>query len=261
MEIANKRRAAEKAAAPKQVSRAKVSVEEAIRKAPKQSREAIEKAFQAYDRSKEREVDTLKKEVQLYRTLSTAGITAATFAHESSGSPMKVISVAINSIESRSKKALSDRYADLLQKPVESIKKAIETLGVLSSATLRLVDHDKRRVGRVDVHEVIRGAIETFQPFFEGRQVVCQPELYPGTPYLRASPAAIESIVTNLINNSLIAFESSGTADRRIIVRTDASNGLLNLRTLDSGPGIENISLRDIWLPGERLALMAPDWA
>ena len=34
--------------------------------------------MQAYDNQKEKEVGVLRKEVQLYRTLSTAGITAAT---------------------------------------------------------------------------------------------------------------------------------------------------------------------------------------
>jgi len=251
MEVATKRRAQERAAAPKQVTKAKESMQEAIQRAPRQSRDAIAKAFQAYDRSKEREVDTLRKEVQLYRTLSTAGITAATFAHESSGSPMKVISVAINTIERRAQKYLKDQYETALKKSVESIKRAIESLGVLSSATLRLVDHDKRRVGRVDVHDVIKDVVETFRPFFEGRQVQCDVNLCAESPYLRASPAAIESIITNFINNSLRAFETAGTTSRRILIRTTTAHLELTLACLDNGPGISDIPLADIWLPGE----------
>jgi signal transduction histidine kinase len=251
MEVATKRRAQERATAPKQVVKAKESVQEAIQRAPKQSRTAIFKAFEAYDRSKEKEVDTLRKEVQLYRTLSTAGITAATFAHESSGSPMKVISVAINTIERRAQRFLKDQYEAVLKMPVSSIKRAIESLGVLSSATLRLVDHDKRRVGRVDVHDVINEVVQTFLPFFEGRQVQCVVDLCAGDPYLRASPAAIESILTNFINNSLRAFEVAGTRSRQILIRTTIVQLELTLACLDTGPGITDIPLADIWLPGE----------
>ena len=251
MEVATKRRAQERATVPKQAVQAKEGVQNAIRRAPTKSRNAILRAFQTYERSKEKEVDTLRKEVQLYRTLSTAGITAATFAHESSGSPMKVISVATNTIERRAQKLLKDQYEANLKKSVDLIKGAIESLGVLSSATLRLLAHDKRRVGRVDIHGVINEVVDTYEPFFQGRQVQCDVELYAGNPYLRASSAAIESILTNFINNSLRAFEAAGTKSRRILVRTTVMDSDLTLKCLDSGPGITDIPLADIWLPGE----------
>ena len=62
--------------------------------------------------------------------------------------------------------------------------------------------------------------MDTFRPFLDGRHVTPAVRLCPGTPYVRGSRAAIESIVTNVVNNSLTAFESAGTMDRRIeIVR------------------------------------------
>ena len=74
--------------------------------------------------------------------------------------------------------------------------------------------------------------------------------LCPGSPYVRGSRAAVESIVTNLLNNSLTAFESAGTMERRTELTTAVEDGRWRLTAADNGPGIVGIRKRDIWLPG-----------
>ena len=250
MEVAEQRRAKDRAAALAKSSKSKRQLEKAIEKAPPESRKVIEQAFKARERSHEREVRALQKEVQLYRTLSTVGITAALFAHESRGNPIKVITQSIKAIERRAKKELNGRYDQVLQKPVDGIKESIGALKVLGSATLELLEHEKRRVGRVEIHTIINHLLATFEPFLEGRDVRVETDFYLGNPYLRGSEAAVESIITNLINNSLAAFERCHTAKRKILIRTSVEEGVLTLRVLDNGPGIQDINIKDIWLPG-----------
>jgi C4-dicarboxylate-specific signal transduction histidine kinase len=122
---------------------------------------------------------------------------------------------------------------------------------VLAAATLRIIDRDKRRVGRVDVHAVVGAVLDTFGPFFLGRRVAVMFEPAPAQPFMRGSPAALESIVTNLINNSLAAMEMTSSEERRILVRTSIPGDIVELEVQDSGTGIEGISMDDIWLPGE----------
>lgn len=250
LEQAEQRRARERHSAPKRSGRAEQRVRAAISGLPQAEREPLEAEFQRYDRAREQEVATLHKEVQLYRTLSTAGITAATFAHESTGNPIKVIRQSSDAIARRGKDLLGDRYGSVLQRPVTGIQRALNSLAVLGNATLKLLDHEKRRLARVDLHTVIHDVLHTFGPFLEGRNVTVAVCLCSGTPYVRASSAAVESIVTNLVNNSLTAFESAGTMDRSIKLATTLEDGEWRLIVADNGPGIENISTRDIWLPG-----------
>ena len=251
MDVAVQRRAKERSTTTKTVGRAREQVESAISKAPAQTRAAIVQALGVYDKSREREATQLRKDVQLYRTLSTAGITAATFAHESSGNPIKVISHSIKIIERRSKRELGTRYADTLAQPVDSISGAVESLAVLGTATLSLISHQKRRLGRVDLHKTIQNVVETFRPFLDGREVQVDLDLDSGSPFLRGSEAAVESIVTNFLNNSLTAFEEGGSDERRIEIQTRIEDAVLKMHVLDSGPGIDGIGLKDIWLPGE----------
>src|SRR5207253_1639231 len=68
--------------------------------------------------------------------------------------------------------------------------------------------------------------------------------------YYRGSQAALESIVTNLMNNSIFWLEKSSATKLRIVIRTQLQDGFATIRVLDNGQGIEDISKEDIWLPG-----------
>ena len=250
MEEAEKRRSRERVAAPKHAGKARHSMEVAIAGVPDETRKTMEDAFASYRSSRDREVSLLQKEIQLYRTLSTAGITAATFAHESSGNPIKVISQSIDAINRRARRLLGGTYDSELRHPVDGIRRAIQSLSVLGTATLKLVDHEKRRVSRVDLHGMVRDVLDTYKPFLLGRDVEVQMKLGVGRPYLRASEAAIESIVTNLLNNCLAAFEAGGGGDRIVKISTVVSYNRWRLTVEDNGPGIEGIRKADIWLPG-----------
>ncbi len=229
MEEAEKRRSAARTSGPKKARKAKKDMESVIAGLPKKKQKEVADAFESYESTRDKETDHLQKDVQLYRTLSTAGITAATFAHESSGNPIKVISQSASAIERRGKKGYGEKYKELLEKPVNGIKKALQSLAVLGTATLKLLDHDKRRHSRVDLHGVIRNVLDTFEPFFEGRGVEVDPVFCSGEPYLKGSEAAIESIVTNLLNNSLVAFESHGVGDRKIRIVTSIEQEIWTL--------------------------------
>lgn len=251
MEVAEQRRARERTEASRRSSRSKRDLEQVIESAPPESRKQLRQAYNTYNQSRDKEVGKLRREVQLYRTLSTAGIAAATFAHESDGNPIKVIVQSIKSVERRARRTLDGQYETTLKEPVDSIIKSIKALAVLSGVTLSLVDHEKRRVSRVEVHPIITGVLDTYRPFLSNREVEVKLDLHPGAPYLQGTEAALESIITNLLNNSLAAFERSPSSERVVVIETAVEEDVLTLRVFDSGPGIQDISIRDIWLPGE----------
>ena len=250
LEVAEKRRSRARKAAPKRSSKAKKAVQNAIEKAPSKAQNNLKTAFSSYEKSRDRQVSDLMNEIQLYRTLSTAGITTSTFAHESSGNPIKVISQSISAIERRAKKELGGRYSKLLGKPVLGILRSLKSLAVLGTATLKLLDHEKRRNSKLDLHSIVKEVLDTFGPFLEGRDVELDVRFCQGKPYLRGRQAAVESIVTNLLNNAVAAFEAGGTTDRLVRITTELEGEVWRLKVQDNGPGIKDIKLRDIWLPG-----------
>jgi len=245
------RRAKERAEAETQSGKGREAVEKVLQALPSAARPAMQAAFQRYDSAKEKEVRGLRSEVQLYRTLSTAGITAATFAHESAGNPIKAIDHAAKTIERRAKRELQERYEATLKEPVTLILNCTGALKVLGNVTLSLLDHEKRRAGRVDVHEVIESVLGMFRPFLADRKVSVVTDFVPAQPYLRGSRAAIECVMTNLFDNSLVWFDKAHGREHEVLVRTALHDRTLTIQFHDNGPGIEGVSTRDVWLPGE----------
>ena len=113
------------------------------------------------------------------------------------------------------------------------------------------MDWSKRRVGRVTIHKTIENVLQIFEPFLVGRDVTVEMDFCDGSPFLQGSEAAIESILTNLLNNGLAAFERAGTTNRRIVFRTRLTDRYVQIAVLDNGPGIDGIAIKDIWLPGQ----------
>lgn len=233
------------------VTVSKTSMQQEILKLSGPDKATIESAFQSYAADRDRREQALHREVQLYRTLSTAGITTAVFAHESNGGGLKVIGQSLNAIERRSRRLVPEEFDQQLAKPITSIRRATESLGVLSSTTLRLLDQEKRRIGRVDLHRVITEVIDVFQPFISLRDVNIVLDLCDGKPYLQGSEAAVESILTNLLNNSLGALESTIDGSKAIEISTTVSPNSWTLTVADNGPGIKDITTTEVWLPGQ----------
>jgi len=246
-----KKRVADRKEAPKKSEKEKATVKQAISTVPEDQRKAVQNAFDKYDKARRSEVGELRKEVQLYRTLGTVGITSAVFAHESANNPLKLVAQSIRTVQHRCKNYLAEKYDEYLKDPIERIFRSVDSLRVLADVTLSLVDHEKRRASKVDIHKVLRDIIELYTPFITDREVAITTVLSEGSPYLRGSIAAIESIISNLLNNSLIAFERKPPGERKIFIKTRIVDDELELRVMDNGPGIEGIDKNDIWLPGQ----------
>lgn len=249
LEIAERKRRADRKRTADESDNSKDEVLKVLNLLSPAKREVAQKAFLKYDKSRHDEVKSLRAEIQLYRTLSTAGITAATFSHESRGNPLKVIVQTLKALERRIKESVGKKYDESFSKPISVINRSVDSLKVLGNATLKLLEYDKRRIGKVEVHKVIKNVIETFTPFLLGRDIKLKTDLLKANPFLRTTEASLESIITNLINNSVVALESSN-GDRQIIIVTEIQENVLIINVADNGPGIVDISLKDIWLPG-----------
>ena len=205
--------------------------------------------FDRYTKAQERAHRAIREEVQLYRTLSTAGIAAATFAHEYAAGPLKVIRRSVAALRRRLKGILL-LIPDDIAEPIGLVESSTNTLGTFTDGTLSLVDRDKRRVGRIEVHKAVSRVAETYLPFIEDRQATLEIELCDANPYLRSSAAAIESIVVNLLTNALNAVSESGISHRTIRLATESYDHRLVLTVSDNGPGIQHFGIDEIWLPG-----------
>ncbi len=234
------------------VKSASTGIEVALKSVSPGPRKKIQQAIEKYQRARDKETKTLREDLQLYRTLSTVGTTSAVLAHEVR-KPVQQINAMAKMVERVGKNRLGADYVNSLGRPVGHILRAAEAIQTFANVTTTLLQKEKRRGGRTAVHPVIEGISKLFCPFLEESKVTFRTEFMAGSPAVYGSVASLESILANLLTNSLNAFtyEHAKPVDRQIVVRTERNGSGLLLRVLDNGPGIDGLPLNDIWLPGQ----------
>lgn len=251
---AEERRRRERETARRTTARARAEFEKVVQEAvPKQERLRVKRAINRYEKARERESDTLRQDLQLYRSMATAGVVSARFAHESD-KPISRISQLADVIESTGRDLLDGNYDEFLEAPIRLIRNSVATIQNYSSLSLRLLRQSKRRSGAVDVHRVIDEIVELFTPFLKDAGIEARVEKSDDNPRIFGTKALLDAVLANFLINSINAFtrvKGARVAGREIIVRTEITSDRLLLRVMDNGLGIINIDLDDIWLLGK----------
>lgn len=231
---------------------AKQNVEDLIRKkVPKKVQGQVMTAFKKFDSAKQQETVALKEDLQLYRSVATAGSTSAVFAHESHKPLSQILSVTA-SIKHRAKELLGDLFSKKLEEPIDFLAHAAKSLQLFSQLPLNLLKREKRRNEVVDVTNSAQELVGYLKPFFGDAKIDLQFKPSKSPVMVAGSRALVESIMANMALNGLKAFDAP---DARIGGRTvqlrvypEGTNAVI--KVLDNGPGIRNIALDEIWLPG-----------
>jgi C4-dicarboxylate-specific signal transduction histidine kinase len=250
---AEKKRELAKEVAPREISDAKAKIESILEQSvPESVRTSVNVLIENYDQARERQIRVLRDDLMLYRSLATAGTTSAVFAHET-GRRVTLLKQLANLIAEQTK-TLADRL--LVQTLATYTRRLVHISDALSSfaaVPIKLLAREKRRQGRVDVAEVITNSIEMFSPFLDDAGI--EPE-YTGEKdgvYIYGTVALLEAAITNLITNTINAFdrEDARLEGRRLFIGTMFVDSSIGIQVADNGPGITELSLTEIWLPGK----------
>lgn len=244
------RREQKKSEANKGLERAEASLDKFIQnEIPKPVRPILRRHINNLKSAAEKKSRVLQEDLQLYRSLATAGTTTAVFAHESA-KPVSRIEKVTKLIKSRMQKLLGDKYQEI-EKHLDILQRSTQALRSFTEVPLFLLKRDKRRAGSVDVNGVVDDVVEAFSPFFDDALISITVQKAPSNPTILGSVALLEAVITNFLTNTINAFnvENTDPNDRTVIIRTETSNTSVYLKVLDSGPGI-SMPLDEIWLPG-----------
>lgn len=188
----------------------------------------------------------------LYRTLGTLGTSTAVFAHEALA-PSGHLMALLGSLGDRTRSLLSEEdFSGRIEPPLTDAVDIAEKMQSYTELPLALLNKNKREMRVVDLNQVCRGITRMFGQQLSSRQIKVDLELWDEKLPLRTTVADLESLLANLLINSAHAMlRPDAPPERMIRIATEKVGDQVELTVSDSGPGITNIKLEDIWLPGE----------
>lgn len=210
-------------------------------------RKAVDDAIKVYIKESDRAVDAILDDLQLYRSLATAGMTSAVFAHEV-GRPLSLIDRAIKALV----RLIPDSEKHKVLRKVSKIEARQKELNSFISIPLKLLSKSKRRHGKIDVNEKISELKALLQPVSDHYETKVSFVPCDATPFINGTETLLHGIVLNLMLNSFSAFqrEGFGTEKREIKISTvNAVSGVV-FHIEDNAGGIDGVSKEDMWLPG-----------
>lgn len=252
LRTAEARRENERKATKDAFSEPKKELDDAINNSvPKADQGRFKLAIEALEKRYESTLKATRDDLILYRSLATAGTTAAVFAHEI-GKPIAAIVSSQKSIRRRSSNLKPKKDVDKLKSPLDVILSSSERLVRFASMQIDFLKREKRRHGAIDLNAVITSIHEIWQPVLADAKIKLELEHHPlGGAVIYGAEALVETIITNCITNSVSAFEQEGARQngRKIVLKAIVEGSTVAVEIRDNGPGI-SMELRDIWLPG-----------
>lgn len=206
-----------------------------------------------YEKITEEEVEILNEELQLYRSLATAGTTAAIFAHES-GREINTLKGQVSILNAKMQKYIENEiYIKYFAKTFTTIQKLAGSVQGFAKYPIYLLKKEKRSKGSIEIHQVINDVISLFDPFLESSNTTIELDRVNTELSLRGSTALIEAILINLITNAINAFNAKDAPiqNRKIVIRTELSENFIWLRVMDNALGIQGLTIDEIWLAGK----------
>jgi signal transduction histidine kinase len=250
-EQSRQRRMAEKKKSETKVDTARADLTSAVNSLPAPVRAEVQQAVRRFEQATERRDEARLRDIQLYRTLSTIGAATAVFAHETD-KPTVLLKSLLKAARRRAERELGEGFESRLGEPFDQLDRVADGLRALTQMPLRLLRAERRRVRATSIGATMDDTLETFKYFLDRAGVKVDRDFALGDE-VRAPAAALEVIAANMIINAITAFLSDRRpgATRTLRLGTSHDDSHVTLEISDDGPGLQGISVDDVWKLGE----------
>lgn len=215
-------------------------------------------ALKAQEEEDEKEKERLMTKIEAYHNLASLGISTAVVAHEIKES-MRILLTLTSKLEDqvRTGSPLTKELVDNLIRVISHIKYIHHYMSFVRSFTAALKSQEKdfRKMTDFYLHEQAEDLVADFSEVLRREDIIIDSLIPEGLDKIRMFPTDLQSILVNLITNSVKAIRNSrnnGSAIPRvnhikISLLPDPNN--LALSFSDDGPGIKESVRQFIFEP------------
>lgn len=192
--------------------------------------------------AKDEQIEELQNELKMLRALATTGIVTNTYIHE-----FKTLTHKLNMKIAMAKEAI-DQYHDI-EEAGDYISQADIVREAFTSwfqVTIESVKSDKRRRRKVDIAKAIASLSESWNQTLSNKDIRIQfKNAQNDEIVLKCFPYEIETIINNLVTNSVASFERIGTDNKDILINISENEEYVYIDYSDTGAGLIEIYKND----------------
>ena len=180
---------------------------------------------------KDEEIKNLEDENKLLRNLATTGIIYNQYIHETNQA-VNNIGLTITTIWD----LLEDNNIEKAFEFLEETEQYIKKLNSWFDVTIRSIRRDKRKMKFTDIGALVNEQIKIWKEVLKNQKIKINFTSDENLMEIKCFPYEIESIISNLIANSVYAF--SGIENKIITINMQNSNEGIIIHYEDNGPGL-----------------------
>ena len=194
--------------------------------------EKMARAIEIYEEEREE----LLTEIQQLRALATNGLITSTVAHD-----LKGIKALLVARADTLKKEIDRRNESNINRQLGDLKKNDEFLKAWLTVVTNQSRKDKRTRNKYNIYSMFCDIVNVLEPILLRKRVKVSVETNDETVERKLFKSDFESILYNLMINSVEAFERSSGKERNIqlFLRSDSDRIVFMYR--DNGPGLSDI--------------------
>lgn len=194
--------------------------------------EKMARAIEIYEEEREE----LLTELQQLKSLATNGLITSTVAHDLKG----IKAVLVGRVDSL-KKEIDRKNEEKINRHLKDLKKNDEFLKAWLTVVTTQPREDKRTRNNYNVYELFSNIVSVLEPISARKHVNISVQANDETVERKLFKSDFESILYNLIINSIEAFEKSSCRERNIqlLLQSDFENIIFIYK--DNGPGLSDM--------------------
>lgn len=188
--------------------------------------------------AKDEQIEELQNELKMLRALATTGIVTNTYIHE-----FKTLTHKLNMKIVMAKEAI-EQYQDIKEAGAYLVE-ANEVRKAFNSwfqVTIESVNNDKRKRRKVDIAKTIANLSESWNQTLANKNIHIQ---YMNENkeeiVLKCFPYEIETIINNLVTNSVASFERIKVEKKQILIKISEDEEFVIIDYSDTGIGLTDI--------------------
>lgn len=198
-----------------------------------QKAEQLAKAVKIYEEEREEFIS----EIKLLRALATNGLITTSMVHD-----LKTINSLLVSRVNGFRIAIKRNKEDLIERNLNDLMLNDEFLKAWITVITTQANKDRRKRLKRNICETIESAVKLIEPILDRKKVNVTVSTDGNIAHKRIFETDFDSIVYNLIINSIESFESTKCDNRQITITLETDD-YFHIRYLDNGHGLSEAFL------------------